>query len=98
MVVDNINKKSCSVYLLESNDLWHAPFGHVNYKALQKLVNLEVLPDFKCDKSKYKICMKSKSVKHPYKSVERNFKILDLIHTDICDMKSTPSRGGKSIL
>ena len=39
--------------------------------------------------------MKSKFVKHPYKSVERNSKTLDLIHTDICDMKSTPSRGGK---
>ena len=36
-----------------------------------------------------------KFVKHPYKSVERNSKTLDLIHTDICDMKSTPSRGGK---
>ena len=69
--------------------------GHVNYKALRKLVNLEVLPDFKCDKSKCEICVESKFVKHPYKSVERNSKTLDLIHTNICDMKSTPSRGGK---
>ena len=29
------------------------------------------------------------------KSIERNSNPLDLIHTDICDMKSTPSRGGK---
>ena len=55
MVVDNINKNSASVYLLELNDLWHARLGHVNYKALRKLVNLEVLPDFKCDKSECKI-------------------------------------------
>lgn len=59
------------------------------------MVNLEVLSDFKCDKSKCEICVKSKFVKHPYKSVEINSKTLDLIHTDICDMKSTPSRGGK---
>ena len=39
--------------------------------------------------------MNSKFIKHPYKSVERNSNTLDLIHTDICDMKSTPSRGGK---
>ena len=39
--------------------------------------------------------MESKYVKHPYKSVERNFNPLDLIHIDIYDMKSTPSRGGK---
>ena len=64
MVVDNINKTSASVYLMEISDLWHACFGHVNYKALRKLVNLEVLPDFKCDKSKLEICIKSKIVKH----------------------------------
>ena len=38
---------------------------------------------------------KSKYAKHPYKFVERNSNPLELIHTDICDMKSTPSRGGK---
>ena len=32
---------------------------------------------------------------HSYKSVERNSNPLELIYTDICDMKSTPSRGGK---
>ena len=64
MVVDNINKNSASVYLLELSDLWHARLGHVNYKALRKLVNLEVLPDFQCDKSKLEICIKSKFVKH----------------------------------
>ena len=71
-------------------------FRHVNYKVLRKLVNLEVLPDFKCDKSDCEICVESKFVKHPYKSVERNSKTLGLIHTDICDMKSTPSRDGKN--
>ena len=50
MVIDSINKNSASVYLLELSDLWHARLGHLNYKALRKLVNLEVLPDFKCDK------------------------------------------------
>ena len=60
MVVDSINKNSTSVYLLELSNFWHAHLGHVNYKALRKLVNLEVLPDFKCDKSKSEICVESK--------------------------------------
>ena len=60
MVVDSFNKNSASFYLLELSDLWHACLGHVNYKALRKLVNLEVLLDFKCDKSKCKICVESK--------------------------------------
>ncbi|KAL3339253.1 hypothetical protein AABB24_028076, partial [Solanum stoloniferum] len=95
MVVDSINKNSTSVYLLESNDLWHACLGHVNYKALHKLITLQVLPDFKCDKSICEICVESKFVKQPYKFVDWNSKPLDLIHTDICDMKLTPSRDGK---
>ena len=90
-----INKSSNSSYLLESYDLWHERLGHVNYKTLRKLINLEVLPNFECNKSKCQTCVESKYAKHPYKSVERNSNPLDLIHTDICDMKSTPSRGGK---
>ena len=39
MVVDSINKNSASVYLLELNDLWHVRLGHVNYRALRKLIN-----------------------------------------------------------
>ena len=60
-----------------------------------KTINLEVLPNFECNKSKCQTCVESKYAKHPYKSVERNSNPLDLIHIDICDMKSTPSRGGK---
>ena len=45
MVVDSINKNSASLYLLELSDLWHAHLRHVNYKALRKLVNLQVLPN-----------------------------------------------------
>ena len=41
--------------------------------------------------------MESKYVEHSYKSVERNSHPLELIYTDICDMKLTPSHGGKSI-
>jgi len=39
--------------------------------------------------------VKSKYAEHSYKSVERNSNPLELIYTDICDMKSTLSRGGK---
>jgi len=95
MVVDSMNKITASSYLLESNDLWRIRLGHVNYKTLRKLINLEVLPKVECNKSKCQICIESKFVKHPYKYIERNSNPLDLIHTDICDMKSTPSRGGK---
>ncbi|CAL1356033.1 unnamed protein product [Linum trigynum] len=89
------NNNASSAYLLESNHLWHARLGHVNYKSLRKMINMEVLPKFECNKSKCQVCVESKFAKHPYKSIERTSEPLDLIHTDICDMKSTPSRGGK---
>ena len=53
------------------------------------------MPKFECNKSKCQICVESKYVKHSYKSVARNTNRLELIHTDIFDMKSTLSRGGK---
>ena len=68
----------------------------MNYKTLQKLINLEVLPNFECNKSKCQMCVESKYAKHPYKSIERNSNPLELIHTNICDMKSTPSCGAKN--
>ena len=61
------------------------------------MINMEILPKFECNKSKCQVCVESKFAKHPYNSVERNFEPLDLIHTDICDMKSIPSHGGKKV-
>ena len=89
------NKINSSVYLLELNNLWHARLGHVNYKSLKRMINMEILPKFECNKSKCQVCIESKYAKHSFSSVERSSEPLDLIHTDICDMKSTPSRGGK---
>ena len=42
--------------------------------------------------------MESKYNEHSYKSVERNSNPLELIYTDIYDMKLTPSHGGKKYL
>ena len=33
---------------------------------------------------KCELCVKSKMIKKPFKSVERNTNLLDLIHSDIC--------------
>ena len=42
--------------------------------------------------------MESKYVENSYKSAERNSNPLELIYTDIYDMKLTPSHGGKKYL
>ena len=46
--------------------------------------------------SKYKCetCVEAKLTRSSFKRVERNTKVLDLIHTDICNLKFAPTRGG----
>ena len=84
-----------SVYLLESSNVWHARLGHVNFDSLRRLIKLEHIPHFHIDsKYKCKTCVESKLTRTSFKSIERTTEPLGLIHTDVCDMKSTPSRGG----
>ena len=37
MTINNNKNNDSSGYLLESDNLWHARLGHVNYKSLQKM-------------------------------------------------------------
>lgn len=69
MVVDSINKNSSFVTLLESNASWHVRLRHVNYKIVRKLISLEVLPKFECNKLKCETRVEYKFVKHPYISL-----------------------------
>ena len=92
-----MNKDFASSYLLESKCLWHELLVHVNNKTLRKLINLNILPKFECNKLKCQICVESKYAKHPYKIFERDSNPLELVHTNICDKKSTPYMVGKSI-
>ena len=41
---DERNKMSSSAYLLESSNVWHDRLGHVNFKTLQRISNLDLLP------------------------------------------------------
>ena len=95
--INNNASTSASIYLLESSTLWHARLGHVNFRSLQRMVSLGLLP--KCSMnhtSKCEICTESKYARHSYKSVEKSNTVLGLIHSDLCDFKSTPTRGGKN--
>ena len=78
VIAVDMNKDFTSSYLLESKCLWHERLGN---KTLRKLINLNILPKFECNKSKCQICVDSKYAKHSYKSVERNSNPLELIHT-----------------
>jgi len=93
---DKVNENaSTSTYMLESSNLWHARLGHVNFDSLRKLIHLDCIPKFNIDsKHKCEICVEAKLTRTSFHSVERQNESLELIHTDLCDLKFMPTRGG----
>ena len=92
------NNKNTFVYIVDSFVLWHARLGHVNNRSIYRMVNLNLLPKFDVNiHNKCEICTESNFARQSFKSVqERSNELLSLIHSDLCDFKATPSRGGKN--
>lgn len=90
------NKKNSSAYMLESSNVWHGRLGHVNYDALRRLVNMECLPKCSFDSNiKCETCVEAKLTRTSFHSIERTSEPLQLIHSDICDLKFVQTKGGK---
>ena len=78
----------------ESITLWHNRLAHIGYSIIKRvvkcgLINCDVNEHDKCG-----LCVKSKMVKKHFPSVERNSKLLDLIHSDLCELNGMLTRGG----
>ncbi|XP_021719995.1 uncharacterized protein LOC110687676 [Chenopodium quinoa] len=69
--------------------------GHVNYNKLSFMSKLELIPPCDIALDKCTTCMLNKITRTPFKKVERCSKILELVHSDLCDFYSTPSLGNK---
>ncbi|CAL5400680.1 unnamed protein product [Camellia sinensis] len=81
-----VNYISHNIFNIEVCDLWHKRLGHVNLGKIRKMMDLELVPKSSIDvKRKCEICVKAKQPKKPYKSVQRNSQVLDLIYSDVCD-------------
>ena len=91
-----INNKNKSVaYLVESSDIWHGRLGHVNYDTIRRLINLDHIPSFQIDSNhKCETCVEAKLTRLSFQTIERNTKPLELIHSDVCDLKFVQTRGG----
>ena len=54
------------------------------------------MPIFEIDfDHKYETCVEAKMARASFKSIERRTEPLDLIHSNVSDMKSVQTRGGK---
>ena len=96
IVTNEMNKASTSsTYMLEFSNVWHGRLGHVNYNSIKRLIKLEYIPKFDIDSNhKCPTCVEAKLTRLSFHTVQRNTEPLDLIHTDVCDLKTIPTRGG----
>ncbi|GJZ49494.1 zinc finger, CCHC-type containing protein [Tanacetum coccineum] len=92
---DNIASAFMSTSKLNDSILWHARLGHVHIKRMQDTFKDGLIPDFDMDTKKCKTCMLNKLTKKLFQNVKRETKVLELIHSDLCDMHATPSLENK---
>ncbi|GJV18152.1 zinc finger, CCHC-type containing protein [Tanacetum coccineum] len=95
IVNDNIGSAFMSTSKLNDSILWHARLGHVHFKRMQDMSKDGLIPAFDMDTEKCKTCMLTKITKKPFQNVKRETKVLELIHSDLCDLHATPSLGNK---
>src|SRR3954467_11075985 len=57
--------------------------------------NMELIKVDRKELEKCKVCARSKIVRKPFGSVQRESQLLDLVHTDICELNEILTRGGR---
>ncbi|GJS67851.1 zinc finger, CCHC-type containing protein [Tanacetum coccineum] len=95
IVNDNIASAFMSTSKLNDSILWLARLGHVHYKRMQYISKDGLILSFDMDTEKHKTCMLTKITKKPFQNVKCETEVLELIHSDLCDMHATPSPGNK---
>ena len=87
---------SSSAYLVDSYDIWHARLGHVSNRYIKKMQTLGLINNIDYSGlSKGQIYATSKLTRKTCDLVIRETKLLELIHSDLRDLKQTMTRGRK---
>nr|GEV27840.1 zinc finger, CCHC-type [Tanacetum cinerariifolium] len=84
---------ACHSNSLNKSELWHAKLRHVHYKRMRDMSKMSLIPTFAMAHESCKTCMLTKTTRQPFKGVNRESKVLDLIHSDLCDFHANPSLG-----
>jgi len=84
--------------MIDSYNLWHGRLGHVSFSYIKKMKDIGLLHNvIIADHDKCEICVESKSNKKSCKSVQRESELLELIHSDLGDLKNNLTRVGKRL-
>ncbi|GJR48863.1 zinc finger, CCHC-type containing protein [Tanacetum coccineum] len=95
IVNDNIASAFMSTSKLNDSILYHVILGHVHFKRMQEMSKGGLILAFDMDTKKCKTCMLTKITKIPFQNVKRETEVLELIHSDLCNLHATPSLGNK---
>ncbi|GJX76675.1 zinc finger, CCHC-type containing protein, partial [Tanacetum coccineum] len=95
IVNDNITLAFMSTSKLNDSILWHARLDHVHFKRMQDMSKDGLIPAFDMDTKKCKTYMLTKITKKSFQNLKRETEVLELIHSDLCDLHATPSLGNK---
>ena len=94
---DNINKMTFnSACMCDSNSLslWHNRLVHVGLSTIQRIVKCGMIACDAKEFENYEICVKSRMIKNPFHNVEKSSNLLNLIHSDLCELNRILTRGG----
>ncbi|GKC24792.1 zinc finger, CCHC-type containing protein [Tanacetum coccineum] len=95
IVSDNIGSAFMSTSKLNDLIIWHARLGHAHFKRMPDMSKDGLIPTFDMDTEKCKTCMLTKITKKPFQNVKPKIEVLELIHSDLCDLHAIPSLGNK---
>ena len=91
-----INKEvSGCAYFVDSSYLWHARLEHLNFKYLKFMSKHGMISYKHDDEKKCEICIQAKMTKKPFSKSDRNSIMLELVHSDVCELNGVLTRGGK---
>ena len=90
-----INNKNVIAYVCNSFYVWHFRLGYVHFKWMNDMVKLNLMPNMNVSDEKCTICTLTKITRKPFPNVQRSSNILDLVHSDICEMNGQLHLNGK---
>ena len=93
-IIINKNDIGC-VYIVDSSLMWHARLGYLNFKYMKYMSKHELISYKQDVHNKCEIYIESKIRKKPFPSTNRNSQLLELIHSDVCELNDILTRGGK---
>ena len=94
-----INKEvSCCVYIVDSSCLSYARLGHLNFKYLKFMSKHGVISYKHDDEKKCEICIQAKMTKKPFFKSNRNYILLEFVHSDVCELNGILTRGSKRFI